>query len=60
MQVLFTMSLDRERITRERYTVLDVMSDVGGVQGLLLTVSTVLAKVLRKNNLDDSVAARVY
>lgn len=46
--VEFSMSKDSFVITRTGYTVLDILSDVGGLQGILLTVMPIFLNMLRQ------------
>ena len=50
------MSLHREEITRVRYALLDVLSDIGGIQGISLMIAAFLTKLLTKHNLENTIA----
>lgn len=54
------MSLDLTAINRNGYTILDVLSDIGGIQGILITSVSIILAILNYNNLDSYMASRLY
>ena len=47
-------------LERKNYTVLDVLSDVGGVYSVLFAVFSALINVCNYNNFDNFMAKRLY
>ena len=60
MDITLEMNLDMVQIARQGYTILDVLSDVGGLQGLLLSICMALLVVWNYNNFDNYLASRLY
>ena len=54
------MSLNREKIRRERYAIFDVLSDIGGIQGVAVLVAGIIARFLTEHNLENTIASRLY
>lgn len=47
-------------IERTGYTVLDILSDVGGLQGILISAISLLLTILNHNYLDNYLAAKLF
>lgn len=60
MDISIEMNLDLQTLARTGYTVLDVLSDVGGIQSLLMSALGLLLGVLNYNNFDNYMASRLY
>ena len=45
MDVTIEMNLDMQTMQRQGYTILDVLSDVGGIQGLLFSFVAVILSI---------------
>ena len=60
MDISLEMNLDLVQIARQGYTFLDVLSDVGGLQGLLLSFCMGLLVLWNYNNFDNYLASRLY
>lgn len=57
---LINMSMDQTMVQRNGYTILDVLSDVGGLQGILITVITLVLGILNSNYLDNYLVSKLY
>lgn len=53
MTIALEMNLDQTVISREGYTVLDLLSDIGGIQGVVGSALVVLISILNYNHFDD-------
>ena len=58
--ITIEMNLDLVVIARSGYTVLDYLSDVGGIQGLLLSLSLGLLTFFNFNMLDDYMVSQLF
>lgn len=54
------MSLDQTLIERTGYTVLDILSDVGGLQGIFVSVIFLFLSVLNHNDLDNYLVSKLF
>ena len=54
------MDLNLYSVERAGYNVLDLMSNVGGIQALLLSAFSVLISVFNYKNFDNIMAAKFY
>ena len=54
------MNLDQTVVTRNGYTVLDVLSDMGGFQRVLYSFFTVVASILNYSHFDSYLASKLY
>ena len=54
------MDLDLNVIQREGYTLLDLLSDVGGLQGILISAFSLLLSIWNHNYLENYIASKVY
>ena len=59
-QLSFRMSLDQTVVTRNGYTVLDVLSDMGGFQRVLYSFFSLIAYILNMSNFDSYLASKLY
>ena len=60
MLLSFGMSLDMQSIDRASYNILDMLSDVGGIQSIIFTTFALILSVLNYNYFDSYKAARLY
>ena len=60
MDITFEMNLNQLVISREGYTVLDWISDVGGIQGILISVMAVLISFWNYNQFENHMVSRLY
>ena len=60
MDLTVEVDLDIVQIAREGYTILDVLSDIGGLQGLLLSFCVAFLVLWNHNNFDNYLASRLY
>ena len=49
-----------QKITRTGYTLLDLLSDIGGIQGLLISLFSAVVGFLNKSYFDDQMVAKLY
>ena len=54
------MNMDLNIIQRNGYTVLDILSDVGGLQGILISGISLFLGVWNYNNLENYLASKFY
>ena len=54
------MNLDTIEYKRKRYSLLDFVSDIGGIQSLLLSASAFLVGVWNYNMFDNYMVSRLY
>ena len=57
MDVTLEMNLDLGMIQREGYNVLDVLSDIGGIQSIFITTFSTLIGVCNYRNFDNYMAS---
>ena len=60
MVISFEMDLNLYSIERAGYNILDLLSNIGGIQGLLLSFFGVLISAFNYNNFDNITAAQFY
>ena len=60
MDITFEMNLDKVTMARTGYTFLDVLSDVGGIQGMFLSFFGSVLCILNYNHFDNYLASRLY
>ena len=54
------MNFDKVTLARSGYTVLDVLSDIGGIQSIFLSGIGIIIGILNYKNLDNYMASRLY
>ena len=54
------MSMDRTLIERHGYTILDLLSDVGGLQSVLISGISALLSILNYNNLNSYLISKLF
>ena len=54
------MSLDQTLIERNGYTILDILSDVGGLQGILISGISFFLSILNHNYLSNYLVSKLY
>ena len=47
-------------VTRDGYTILDVLSDMGGFQRVLFSFFSIIATILNMSNFDSYLASKLY
>ena len=60
MDISFEMNLDRKTLARSGYTFLDVLSDVGGIQGMFLSFFSIIVGILNYNHFENYLASRLF
>ena len=54
------MNYDQVTIDRTGYTIFDVLSDIGGIQSVLMSGLGIFLGIWNYNNLDNYMASRLY
>ena len=54
------MNMDRTLIERKAYTILDILSDLGGLQGILISGISFLLSILNYNHLNSYLASQLF
>ena len=54
------MNMDLTVIQRDGYTVLDILSDVGGLQSVLISAFAILLSVWNHNYLNSYLVSKLY
>ena len=54
------MNYDQILIERKGYTITDLLSDIGGLQGILISTFSVLISILNSNYLDEFLVAKLF
>ncbi len=54
------MTLDQEVIERSNYTILDVLSDVGGLESVIASAIALILSILNYNNLDSTMITQLF
>ena len=54
------MSLDRVLIERNGYTIFDLLSDLGGLQGILISGISLLLSILNFNHLNGFLVSQLF
>ena len=60
MEVMIEMNLDQITLARTVYTTLDVLSDVGGIQSILMSAMGLFLGIWNYRNFDNYMAQRLY
>ena len=62
MHLAVSVELDLNLSTLERnvYTYVDLLSDVGGIQGILFSFFAILVSILNLNSFDDMLIGKLY
>ena len=56
----FEMNRDLIVIEKHKYTLFDVLSDIGGIQAILMSSISVLLRIINFKNFEISLASRLY
>ena len=54
------MNLSERVVARDGYKILDFISDIGGMQGMLISAFAIPLMILNYNNLDNFLLSRLY
>ena len=54
------MNLDLAKVSRSGYTFIDVLSDIGGIQSILISGITILMSIFSYNHFDEYMATRLF
>ena len=57
MRLYFELSRDKTLLERNVYTVLDLLSDIGGIQGLLVSFFALIVSTLNTDRFEEHLIA---
>jgi len=60
MSVSFERNLNLTVVARDGYTILDWISDIGGIQGILISAVAIIVSFWNYNWLDNTLVSRLY
>lgn len=60
MQLSFEKNVDLVSVLRDSYTFIDMLSDIGGIESILLSTFALLLSVLNHNYFDNYMVQRLY
>ena len=60
MTLSFEVNMDQIVITRSNYTVLDLLSDIGGIQGILAPILSIPLIFFNYKHFDTFMASKLY
>ena len=60
MEISIEMNLNQVTLARTGYTTLDVLSDIGGIQGILLSAMSIFLSFWNYSNFENYMASRLY
>ena len=60
MGIGIDMSLDQQVVERTNYTILDVLSDVGGLESVIASAIALVLSILNYNNLDSTMITQLF
>ena len=60
MDISVEVNLDLEVLSRSGYTFIDVLSDIGGIQGLLITTIAIFLSFLNYKHFDTYMASQLF
>lgn len=60
VEILVTLSSDLNLVERRNYGILDLLSDVGGISGLLFSGVSLLLGMLNANFFDNFMVSKLY
>ena len=60
MDITIEMNLNEKIIARESYSILDLISDIGGVQALLISAIAYFLNIWNFNALENYLVSRLY
>ena len=60
MDITFELDLDRTLIMRKSYSILDLLSEVGGMIGILMVFFSSVVSCFNFNNFDNYMVSRLF
>ena len=60
MMISFEMNMDLLSVGRVGYNVIDMFSDIGGIQSIIMTTFALILSVLNHNHFDSYMAQQLY
>ena len=58
--VSFEMNMDLNSLGRDGYNIIDMFSDIGGIQSIIFTTFSLVLSVLNHNYFDSYMAQKLY
>ena len=60
VNIQFEVSLDRVIVIRDGYTVIDIVSDLGGISSIFMAVFSLIIQIFHSNTLDEFLISKLY
>ena len=60
VDITFEMNMDQLVISRDGYTILDWLSDIGGIQGIFISALAIFISLCNYNYLDNFLSSKLY
>ena len=60
MDITVEKNLDQIVIARDGYTLLDLISDIGGMQGILISGAAMVLTIFNHNHLENFIVTKLY
>ena len=60
MEINIEMNLDQNVISRQGYTILDFLSDIGGMQYMLFSSLAIILAICNYNHLDNHLVTKLF
>ena len=60
MDITIEMNLDQLVVARAGYTILDLISDIGGMQGMLISAAAFFLTIWNHNHMENFLVTRLY
>ena len=60
VDITIEMDLDLKVISRSGYTILDLISDIGGIQGVLFSSFAILVGIWNHNMIENYLVSKLY
>ena len=60
MDVTFELDLNQKFILRKSYSILDLLSDIGGMIGILMGIFSSIVACFNYNNFDNYMVSRLF
>lgn len=60
MDITFEMDLNLKVVARDGYTILDWISDIGGIQGILISAIAIIIGYWNYNFFDNFMVSKLY
>ena len=54
------MDLDSYNVERSGYNILDLLSNIGGILGMLISIAHLITSIFNYNNFDDYLVTQLF